>query len=181
MARIILITGGARSGKSGYAQNLAASMPGAKAYIATCPPAAITGDEEMALRIERHRQDRLDKGWTTIEEQLDLAGTIRNSDSFELLLIDCLTLWLNNLLHHRGEQPLTEDDVIRLGEELLLACKSYQGTVIMVTNEVGLGIVPENPLARKYRDLVGRCNQVLAAGADEVVLVVAGLPLTIKK
>lgn len=179
MAEIILVTGGARSGKSGYAQSLAEAETGTRVFIATCPPAAETGDREMAARIDRHREQRRQKGWQTIEEQLDLAGVLQDCTSHEVLLVDCLTLWVNNLLFH-GSGDFSEDEIVEKGRELLAACAFCKGTVILVTNEVGLGIVPENPRAREYRDLVGRLNQVIARGADRVVLVTCGCPLTIK-
>ncbi|MBU0483545.1 MAG: bifunctional adenosylcobinamide kinase/adenosylcobinamide-phosphate guanylyltransferase [Proteobacteria bacterium] len=177
MAEIILITGGARSGKSRYAQTRAEALPGVRAYIATCPVL----DSEMGDRIKRHQKDRHGLGWQTIEETVDLAGLLATEDGFDLVLIDCLTLWINNLLYTEGTIPsLNEDRISTLCHELIAVCRQRTGTVIMVTNEVGSGIVPENQVARRYRDLVGRCNQVIAAAADELVLVVCGQSLKIK-
>ena len=178
MGYIHLITGGCRSGKSRYAQDLAESLDGSRCYIATSP----VTDPEMAARIEKHKADRQDRNWHTIEQQLHLADTIGNSNQ-EVLLIDCITLWVNNLIYdaQQAGETIDETGVSRLATELVEACGQTSSTIIIVTNEVGLGIVPDNALARIYRDLVGRCNQVIAQGADEVTLVSCGLPLTLKK
>ena len=178
MAQIILITGGSRSGKSTYAQTLAESIPGSRTYIATCPPL----DEEMAARIKKHRAQRQASLWQTLEETIDLAGALLKTRKSQVRLLDCLTLWINNLLYEAEKQgqEITEEDMLERCTQLLTACKELPGTVIFVTNEVGMGIVPDNPLARHYRDLAGRCNQIMAAGADRVILMVSGLPLNIK-
>jgi adenosylcobinamide kinase / adenosylcobinamide-phosphate guanylyltransferase len=179
VARIILITGGSRSGKSDYALRLGESLPGPRAFVATCPVV----DGEMAERIRKHREARRNSEWHTIEDPLDLASTLRNRQEFNLFLVDCLTLWINNLMYAAQEQgtALTEEDIIERCAEVLRTSASISGTVIFVTNEVGWGIVPENPLARSYRDLVGRCNQVMAQAADQVTLVACGFPMTLKK
>ena len=177
MARIILITGGARSGKSGVAQNLAESLPGNRVFVATAPAL----DQEMQERIRRHQDDRQNNDWQTIEEKKDLAGVLATDDKHDVMLVDCLTLWINNLMFGENDQnELDEDELSIKCDKLLAACRQRNGQVIFVTNEVGLGIVPDNPLARRYRDLVGRCNQVIAAGADEVILVTCGIPQRIK-
>jgi adenosylcobinamide kinase/adenosylcobinamide-phosphate guanylyltransferase len=178
MANIIFITGGSRSGKSGHGQALAESIAGPRVYIATCPVV----DEEMAARIEKHRAQRQASDWQTIEEPLDLAGALRETKESSVRLIDCLTLWINNLLYEAQKQKreVTEDDVARLCAELLAVCAALPGDVIFIANEVGLGIVPDNALSRRYRDLAGRCNQIMAAGTDRVILMVCGLPLEIK-
>ena len=178
MAQIILITGGSRSGKSTYAQTLAESIPGSRTYIATCPPL----DEEMAARIQKHRAQRQASLWQTLEETIDLAGALLKTRESQVRLVDCLTLWINNLLYEAEKQgqEITEEDMLERCTQLLTACKELPGTVIFVTNEVGMGIVPDNPLARHYRDLAGRCNQIMAAGADRVILMVSGLPLNMK-
>jgi adenosylcobinamide kinase / adenosylcobinamide-phosphate guanylyltransferase len=178
MARIILITGGCRSGKSAHAQNLAESLPGPRAYVATCPVL----DAEMAARVRRHREARAAANWETIEEPVDLAGVIRRADGRRLLLIDCLTLWANNLLYAAGrrEEPFGEEVMTGHCWALLAACDAFPGTVIFVTNELGMGIVPENETARQFRDIAGRMNQLIAAAAERVTLVVAGLPLQLK-
>ena len=179
MARLHLITGGSRSGKSGYAQAMAESLPGPRAFVATCPVV----DEEMRQRILKHQLARSAAQWRTIEEPLDLVRVIRDTAATPVLLVDCLTLWINNLMYdaeQHSRPPVAEEQVAARCREILAACASRGGDIILVTNEVGLGIVPENPLARRYRDLVGRCNQTLAAGADIVTLVTCGIPLHLK-
>lgn len=179
MARVILITGGSRSGKSGYAQAMAESLPGPRVFVATCPVV----DEEMRQRILKHQRARSAGQWQTIEEPLDLVRVIRDTAATPVVLVDCLTLWINNLMYdaeQHSRPPVAEEQVADLCGEVLAACAAREGTILFVTNEVGLGIVPENHLARRYRDLVGRCNQALAAGADVVTLVTCGIPLHLK-
>lgn len=177
MARVILVTGGSRSGKSRQAQRIAEEEGNRKVFVATCPRV----DAEMTARIRRHQEERAGKGWETVEEGVDLAGVLARTAG-EVVLVDCLTLWINNLLFtgDRAEDLVDEDWVAARCGELLDICRGRQGTVIFVTNEVGLGIVPENPLARRFRDLVGRCNQVMAHRADRVLFMVSGLPLILK-
>ncbi len=178
MARIVLVTGGCRSGKSRYAQQLAESLPGRRAYVATCP----VQDDEMRRRVDAHRRDRAGRGWETIEEPLHLNTTLRDADH-DVLLVDCLTLWVSNLML-RGEQTgadVDELDIETHAKELMNLCRGRGGTVVMVTNEVGMGIVPDNALARRYRDLVGRLNQTVAREADDVTLVACGLPIHLKE
>ncbi|MBI2302434.1 MAG: bifunctional adenosylcobinamide kinase/adenosylcobinamide-phosphate guanylyltransferase [Armatimonadetes bacterium] len=179
MARILLITGGARSGKSSHAQRLADGLPGPHACLATCPRGV---DAEMEQRIATHRAERAGRGWRTEEEPLDLAGGLDRLRDVPVVLVDCLTLWVTNLLL-QAEQAggeLTDSDLVARCRALMAAARVHGGTVIFVTNEVGLGIVPDNALARRFRDLSGRCNQTVAAAADEVVLMVCGLPLAVK-
>jgi adenosylcobinamide kinase/adenosylcobinamide-phosphate guanylyltransferase len=178
MAEIHLITGGSRSGKSAHAQALAEALPGPRAYVATCPII----DAETAARVKLHREARDAALWDTIEEPVDLAGAIGRATAYRVLLIDCLTLWINNLLfeaEQRGE-VFTEEAAAQRSRELIAACGAFPGTVIFVTNEVGMGIVPENELARRFRDCAGRMNQLIAAAAAEVTLVVSGIPLRLK-
>jgi adenosylcobinamide kinase / adenosylcobinamide-phosphate guanylyltransferase len=173
MATTILITGGARSGKSRLAEEMAGKRGAPLLYLAT----GQAGDAEMAARIARHRERRGD-AWQTIEEPLDLVGVLAGHDGwFGAVLVDCVTLWLTNLFFHHGEEtgPVLAE-VWRLAH-LLPTLKS---PVILVTNEVGMGIVPENALARKFRDLAGEANEILAAAADEVYVTFAGLPLKLK-
>ena len=178
MADVILVTGGGRSGKSRYALELAESLARKKTYVATCPVL----DEELRDRIRRHQRERLARNWETVEETVALEGVLSSSRS-DVVLVDCLTLWVNNLMYEaeRRNEELNEDAVAARAQELLDACRKRTGIVIFVTNEVGMGIMPENALARKYRDLAGRCNQVIAAGAGTVTLVVCGVPLHLKK
>lgn len=179
MGDIILITGGSRSGKSALAQKRAEELPGPRAYVATCPVI----DPEMEARIRKHREARHGKGWETIEETVDLAGVIRRAGECRLLLVDCLTLWINNLLYEaerRGER-FTEETAAERCRELIAAATAFPGTVIFVTNELGMGIIPENETARRFRDVAGRCNQEIAAAAQTVTLVVSGIPLELKK
>lgn len=177
MAEIILITGGSRSGKSRYAQQLGDSLSGEKLFIATCP----VTDEEMRQRIERHVLDRQGAGWKTVEETVDMEQTLAGNPDAEVVLIDCLTLWINNLLFTDAANSLDEEATRVKARKLMEACRARAGVVIMVTNEVGLGVVPENALARRYRDLVGRCNQEIAAAADKVIMSICGIPLNIKE
>jgi len=177
MARVLLVTGGCRSGKSTYAQALCQTFPGRKVFLATCPIV----DEEMRRRIRKHQEAR-PAGWDTVEEPVALAGAIRAARQYDVVLVDCLTLWVNNLLYEAGERgtEMDEEHLARCCQEVLAACREHPGTVVFVTNEVGMGIVPENAQARLFRDLLGRCNQLAAAAADTVVLMVCGIPVPVK-
>ena len=178
MAEILLVVGGCRSGKSAYAQALAESLAPDRLFVATCPVI----DEEMRARVALHRAARRDRGWETVEEQFDLAGVLRRSGRHGVLLVDCITLWINNLLYaaEQEDRTLDEAEVANRCREVLDAAAGCRGTVIFVSNEVGMGIVPENAATRRYRDLVGRANQVIAARADGVTLVSCGIPLPLK-
>jgi adenosylcobinamide kinase / adenosylcobinamide-phosphate guanylyltransferase len=170
--KIYFITGGARSGKSAHAERLAAASAGKRAYIAT----AQAFDDEMAARIEKHRQDR-GGAWDTFEEPLAVADLLgKLSGRYDIALLDCLTLWLSNTMAHTdGDEAV----ILRI-DDLVRSFRIFGGTCIVVSNEVGLGIVPDNPLARKFRDLAGMMNQKAAAAADEVYFLAAGIPLKMK-
>ena len=178
MANVILISGGARSGKSSYSEALAAGFPGPRAYIATAP----VFDDEMAARVERHKLQRKNAGWDTIEEEINLAAAIEKASGYDTILVDCLTLWINNLLYEADKKgrEISEDDISAKCAQLKKICAGFDGNIIFVINEVGMGIVPDNPAARKFRDLSGRCSQSIAKFADRVVLVSCGIPLILK-
>lgn len=178
MGNIILVTGGGRSGKSAWARERAEALPGPRAFIATCPPI----DDEMRERIERHRREREGAEWTTIETQVGLAEALRGAAAFDVVLVDCLTLWLNNEMYEaeKAGRGFTEDDAAIKSADALDACRALSSTLLFVTNEIGSGIIPADPATRRYRDIVGRCNRMFAAAAGEVVLLVSGIPMKIK-
>ena len=178
MSEIILITGGSRSGKSAFAQQLAEQQEGSRLFLATCPVI----DKEMEARIQRHIEDREYAGWDTVEEQIGIARQFETAINYQVVLVDCLTLWVNNIMYeaHRSNTLLDEDNISQKTTEFIVAARKHPGMVIFVTNEVGLGIVPGNEDARLYRDLVGRCNQQVAAASDNVYLVSCGIPMQIK-
>jgi adenosylcobinamide kinase/adenosylcobinamide-phosphate guanylyltransferase len=166
---VTLILGGARSGKSRYAENLVDRHPGRRTYLAT----AEVLDDEMAVRVKAHRERR-DSDWKTVEEPLELASALKaETEQGAAVLVDCLTLWLGNLL---GQEREVASEI----EGLIAAVGQFGGPVVFVSNEVGLGIVPDNALARRFRDFAGTLHQRLAEKADRVVFVVAGLPLALK-
>ncbi|KAA0969556.1 bifunctional adenosylcobinamide kinase/adenosylcobinamide-phosphate guanylyltransferase [Aureimonas fodinaquatilis] len=170
---ITLITGGARSGKSLYAEKLAlGGASGSPVYIATAQPPEAWGDSEMSARIASH-QARRDTRWRNYEEPLDLTGILQKTDGEGARLVDCLTLWLANLME-------AERDWRQEGRNLADCLKNQTSAVVLVTNEVGLGIVPDNALARRFCDSAGALNQMIASAADEVYLMVSGLPLKVK-
>ncbi len=179
MSKIVLVIGGARSGKSDYAQTLAEASVSALYYLDTCPRPQ-GDDPEMAARVQAHRQNRQGRGWQTMEEPLELARLLKTLPGEATVLIDCLTLWASNLLYADVAGVLDEAKISALMQEVLGAARNRAGQVIVVSSEVGCGLVPEQALARRYRDLLGRCNQVMAVGADLVVQVVCGIPVFIK-
>ncbi len=166
--RLTFLLGGARSGKSAHAERLVSALPAPWAYIAT----GQAFDDEMRERIAQHRARR-SRGWQTIDAPLDLVAALGALPDGQPALIDCLTLWLSN-------QMLAERDVERECAALTEALGRPRGPWFVVSNEVGLGIVPENALARRFRDAQGRLNQQVAAAADAVIFMVAGLPMQVK-
>lgn len=177
MGRITLITGGCRSGKSAFAQLRAEQAHAKRVYVATCPVI----DDELRQRIERHQSERAQRNWSTIEASVNVAAALETVGDASVL-VDCLTLWVNNLQYEvkRKKSLLDEDELIGQTSILLRAARRHANEVVLVTNEIGSGIVPENALARHFRDLAGRCNQVVAREADEVVMMVSGIPVPIK-
>jgi adenosylcobinamide kinase/adenosylcobinamide-phosphate guanylyltransferase len=170
--QIILVTGGARSGKSTYAERRVGELGSRRLYVAT----AEAKDEEMAQRIAEHKKRR-GNDWATIEEPTELAeALLARCGQTDCALVDCLTLWLSNLLTWRDGK-----DVEQKVKQLLDTLPRLDFHVVFVANEVGWGIVPDNPLARQFRDLAGWANQQIATAATEVILMVAGIPLVVKK
>ncbi|SPF53037.1 bifunctional cobinamide kinase and cobinamide phosphate guanylyltransferase [Candidatus Desulfosporosinus infrequens] len=181
MSLFTLVTGGARSGKSRFAELLAAQSKRPVIYIAT----AQIWDEEMALRVKKHQQQR-PSTWRLIEEPRNIREIFNElKDEDAVILLDCVTLWLTNLLlaglAEHSQSDLVESQILSTVQEVAQLTHEIKPQVILVSNEVGQGIVPENPLSRAYRDLAGRSNQILAHSADQVYLVVAGLPMEIKR
>jgi adenosylcobinamide kinase/adenosylcobinamide-phosphate guanylyltransferase len=175
-AELILVTGGARSGKSACAEALAKARGARRFYLATAPVC----DAEMADRVRRHQTMRASDNWITIEEEIDLASALRRAvrAGAEVVLVDCLTLWINNLLYR--DETLDESRFAELCRALLAEIDELPVAIVMVINEVGLGLVPESALARRFRDLSGRCAQLVAARAGQVYFVVAGINQRIK-
>ena len=170
---VTLVLGGARSGKSGYGESLverhAEATGGAMVYLAT----ATAGDPEMAARIASHC-GRRDNRWTTVEEPVELAAALARADApGDAVLVDCLTLWVSNLMAEGR-------DVAAESTHLVESLDGLDGSVVFVANEVGLGVVPDNAMAREFRDHAGRLNQDMARRADRVVFLAAGLPLALK-
>lgn len=181
MGEIILVTGGARSGKSEVAERLAAGFSGRVVYLAT----AGVRDGEMAERVRRHRQRRPAE-WSTVEETHRLAETLARVPAGSCLLVDCLTLWITNLLLDpalpRQGAPDNEKEAYIINEtrRVLDTARAGELFLLLVSNQVGCGVVPENRLARLFRDIAGRVNRMVAAEADRVYLVTAGIPVELK-
>jgi adenosylcobinamide kinase/adenosylcobinamide-phosphate guanylyltransferase len=183
MGRITFILGGARSGKSSFAQKLAtrltADSAGGVAYLAT----ATVEDEEMKLRVARHRDNRPAE-WMTIEEPRHVAGTLSGINS-AVVIVDCLTLLVTNIILERGGDPSPdleklEQVVMPEIEDILKTCRRIRGQVLLVSNEVGMSVVPPTSLGRIFRDIAGRVNQRVAAEAEEVYFLLAGLAQKLK-
>ncbi|MGH9935068.1 MAG: bifunctional adenosylcobinamide kinase/adenosylcobinamide-phosphate guanylyltransferase [Blastocatellia bacterium] len=180
---LTLILGGARSGKSRYAQSLC-DRSAQVVYIATARADEVDSDHEMRERIARHRADR-PANWRTVEEPLDLPRAVREAPVEATLLIDCATLWISNLMwEYRGQtMAAQENQILAQVDDLILASRRRSedaGEIIIVSNEVGGGLTPEHPVGRAFRDLQGFANQRLARAADKVVFIVVGLPLPLK-
>ncbi len=174
MGEMILITGGARSGKSRFAEKLASERGPDVLYLATLEP----GDEEMARRVQVHRASR-PAVWRTLEEPLDVTGALEKSGPYGVCLLDCLTLWVSNLLLTSETEDSGEACLERV-RRLVLWQGGQAAGLIVVTNEVGSGLVPEYPLGRLFRDILGEANQLMAAAADAAYLCVAGYAIDIK-
>lgn len=180
MSEIILITGGTRSGKSSFALERGEALGWKRAFVATCPVC----DAEMMERIARHKEERACRGWDTLEEEIDLKGIAEKVRDYEVLVIECLTLWISNWLYRfetSGSFENAEMKIIQELDALLRVLEKNNHHTLFVSNEVGMGIVPDNPLARLFRDISGRCNQKIASKASEVILMSCGLPLWLKK
>jgi len=172
MGNIIFITGGARSGKSNFALTIAKKKKGKVAFIAT----AQAKDAEMKERIALHKARR-PKNWATFEEPYNLEGCIRDiGHSFKTVIIDCLTLWVTNLIMKKADDACIEKEALKM----LDAINKSRINCIFITNEIGSGIVPDNKLARRFRDIAGRIDQLVAQHANEMYLMVSGIPLKIK-
>jgi len=172
---LVLVTGGSRSGKSSLALTLAGKRPGPWTYLAT----AQASDDEMRQRIAAHRRAR-PAGWGLVEEPLLVPQALSTAlTSARTVVLDCITIWMSNLL--LADELFDESRAEARAEELIRSARSVPGgAVIMVTNEVGSGVVPETVLGRRFRDCAGRANEVIARGADEVYFMVSGIPLRIK-
>ena len=173
MGKLILVTGGRRSGKSAFALKIAQGISASRYFIAT----AEAGDDEMSERIERHRKEREQNGWTTIEKPLDISMALRSVPEGSVAVVDCLTLWVSNLTM---SGVLTEDDAASHSRLALTAARESGASFVFVTSEVGMGVVPMSKEARLFCDLLGRVNQEVAAESDHVYLLVSGLPLALK-
>ena len=169
--KTILLTGGSRSGKSRHAIQLSKKY-NKKIFLATAEPL----DEEMQERIKKHQEER-GEGWITLEEPLDLSKVLKKEQGrFEVLVLDCITLWLNNLIMSGADR----EQILAKLHLFIEECKNSKGTVIVITNELGSGIIPMDPSTRAFRDVAGEANQILAAEFDEVINMVSGIPVTIK-
>ena len=183
MKKIILLLGGARSGKSHFAQEYARKNGEKVLFVAT----ATAGDEDMRLRIVKHKKDR-PSNWRTLEATTEIGIQIEaNAGDAELIIIDCITMLVNNIFSRYDERQfdtmsnaVLEKEVITEIEQLQQCLKKVNASFLIISNEVGLGVVPDNRMGRLYRDILGRANQMLAQTADEVFLLVAGIPISVK-
>ncbi len=173
LKKVIFVIGGCRSGKSQHALQAAEKLPGnRKIYIATCVPE----DDEMKQRVAKHQKER-SRSWATVEEPIDLPAAISGrSQDADVILVDCLTLWMSNLLMETNDEEKLAETVSQLTDTL----KKATCPIVLVSNEIGTGIVPENKLARQYRPIIGLANQAVAKTAGKVIWMVAGIPVTVK-
>lgn len=172
MGKLIFITGGARSGKSSFGVNIAKSIKKKKLFIATCIPE----DKEMKKRITLHRQKR-PSWWKTIEVKKELLSVLTKEIKSDIVIIlDCLTLFISSLLMEKVKENIIKNEV----KKIVKIAKQGKAMVIVISNEIGSGLVPENKLGRDFRDIAGFCNQIVAAGAQEVYFAVSGIPIQIK-
>ena len=175
LKQLIFVLGGARSGKSTFAEQLA-KEGGRVLYVAT----AEAFDDEMRQRIDMHRRQRPAE-WDTLEEPLALPSALGPAlEGYDLCLLDCLTLWISNMLLAREDNPTAEQEILTAASELLEVYERSSATWIVVSNEVGLSLVPPSPLGRKFRDVQGRVNQMFAARADRAYMLIAGLAMDLK-
>ncbi len=174
--RLTLVLGGVRAGKSGYAQRLASEGGGRVLFVAT----AQAGDPDMAARIQAHRRDR-PPDWDTLEEPVDLVGALSGvANRYDTVLLDCLTLWVSNLLLRSTDVDSSRAGILTETEWLLDVYRRGNASWVVVSNEVGLGVVPPTRLGRVFADELGRVNQLVAAAADDVYFMAAGLPMALK-
>lgn len=173
MAEVILITGGCRSGKSNFAKKYCEQLNGTKLFLATAPLV----NDQMKARVEKHKSQRDPSIWQTVEEQFSLAD-IFTSSKHDVILIDCVSFWIDNLIYK--SPGMKEEDLIPFIEKTIFTLDKFNGTAVFVTNEVGMGLIPEDNRSRKYRDLVGAANAIIAAKASGVTFLVSGIPLMIK-
>jgi adenosylcobinamide kinase/adenosylcobinamide-phosphate guanylyltransferase len=173
MGEMTFILGGARSGKTSFAQNLAETLKGPKIYLATCLPF----DDELIKRVLKHKNERDPGLWETIEEPMDFSPYLKNCGKQAIILLDCLTLWINNLLYKYPK--LSEEDIAEKIKKIFSSTQNFKH-LIVVSNEVGLGLVPIEKDSRTYRDILGKANQVLAKMSKRVIFISCGLPLYLK-
>ena len=171
---ITIVTGGIKSGKSLWAQKFGESICGSRAFIAT----ALALDEEIQQRIKKHQFDRANK-WTTWEEPLDIVPLLEDlTAKFDVVLLDCLTMWVSNLL---TVYNLSEEQVKQKSDDLIACLSGKNSQIILVTNEVGMGIIPNDQLSRSFQSLLGRLNREVAYVADNLYLMVSGIPIEVKR
>lgn len=176
--KLVLVTGGFHSGKSGFALKYAEGRGDAGLYVATSP----LSDSDTLNRVAAQREERMKKGWSTLEVETDLMGALAKASPEQTVMVDCLTYWINRILIEAVKEEVLpdEDGMARLAERFADAALARSGLTVAVTNELGLSISPDNDLARRFRVLVGRVNQVVAEKADAVYFVVSGQPMRAK-